>query len=103
MTGSSVSCRHHNKIRSVEPRELTPYTSLETLDLSANDITEIRSRSFPLRLRIKDLDLGSNKLSSLESGAFDNLSRSLLTLRLSKNRISQLPVKAFKLPALTQL
>lgn len=47
--------------------------------------------------------LGSNRISTLESGAFDNLSRSLLTLRLSKNRITQLPVKAFKLPRLTQL
>ncbi|XP_040263538.1 leucine-rich repeats and immunoglobulin-like domains protein 1 isoform X1 [Bufo bufo] len=94
---------HHNKIRNIEPRDLLPYTSLETLDLSANDITEIRSGSFPLRLRIKDLNLGSNKLSRLESGSFDNLSRSLLTLRLSKNRISQLPVRAFKLPLLTQL
>ncbi|KAM3914583.1 leucine-rich repeats and immunoglobulin-like domains protein 1 [Leptodactylus fuscus] len=94
---------HHNKIRNIEQRDLIPYTSLETLDLSSNDLTEIRSGSVPLRLRIKDLNLGSNKLSSLESGSFDNLSRSLLTLRLSKNRISQLPVKAFKLPLLTQL
>ncbi|XP_069823016.1 leucine-rich repeats and immunoglobulin-like domains protein 1 [Dendropsophus ebraccatus] len=94
---------HHNKIRNIEQSDLIPYASLETLDLSSNEITEIRSGLFPLRLRIKDLNLGSNKLSSLESGSFDNLSRSLLTLRLSKNRISQLPVRAFKLPLLTQL
>uniref|UniRef100_A0A8C6R0B9 Leucine-rich repeats and immunoglobulin-like domains 1 n=1 Tax=Nannospalax galili TaxID=1026970 RepID=A0A8C6R0B9_NANGA len=48
-------------------------------------------------------NLASNRISTLESGAFDGLSRSLLTLRLSKNRITQLPVKAFKLPRLTQL
>lgn len=47
--------------------------------------------------------LGNNRISALEPGAFDGLSRSLLTLRLSKNRIAQLPVKAFKLPRLTQL
>ncbi|KAM5148036.1 leucine-rich repeats and immunoglobulin-like domains protein 1 [Mantella aurantiaca] len=94
---------HHNKIRSIEAKELVPYTALETLDLSSNEITEIRKGSFPPQLRIKDINLGSNKLSSLEAGSFDNLSRSLLTLRLSKNRISQLPVKAFKLLSLTQL
>ncbi|XP_018409990.1 PREDICTED: leucine-rich repeats and immunoglobulin-like domains protein 1 [Nanorana parkeri] len=94
---------HHNKIRSIEAKELVPYTALEILDLSSNEITEIRRGSFPAQLRIKELNLGSNKLSSLEAGAFDNLSRSLLTLRLSKNRISQLPVKAFKLFSLTQL
>lgn len=47
--------------------------------------------------------MASNRIGILESGAFDGLSRSLLTLRLSKNRITQLPVKAFKLPRLTQL
>lgn len=94
---------HHNKIRSIEATELIPYTALETLDLSSNEITEIRRGSFPLQLRIKEINLGSNKLSSLEAGSFDNLSRSLLTLRLSKNRISHLPVKAFKLYSLTQL
>ncbi|XP_075039503.1 leucine-rich repeats and immunoglobulin-like domains protein 1 [Mixophyes fleayi] len=94
---------HHNKIRSIEPHELTEYTALENLDLSSNEITKIPSGSFPSRLRITDLNLGSNKLNSLEPGSFDNLSRSLLTLRLSKNRISQLPAKAFRLHLLTQL
>ncbi|KAM9326761.1 leucine-rich repeats and immunoglobulin-like domains protein 1 [Gastrophryne carolinensis] len=94
---------HHNKIRKVESKDLMPYTSLETLDLSFNEITEVHSSSFPQRLRIKDLNLGSNKLGSLNAGSFDNLSRSLLMLRLSKNRITQLPVKAFRLPLLTQL
>ncbi|XP_074054884.1 leucine-rich repeats and immunoglobulin-like domains protein 1 [Macrotis lagotis] len=93
----------HNKIRSVEASQLKPYVSLQTLDLSSNNITEVRSTSFPHGLHIKELHLGSNRISTLEPGAFDNLSRSLLTLRLSKNRITQLPVKAFKLPRLTQL
>ncbi|KAE8612587.1 hypothetical protein XENTR_v10012906 [Xenopus tropicalis] len=94
---------HHNKIRSIDPSQLKPYVALETLDLSSNELTEIRSGSFPAGLRIKELHLGSNKISSLEPGSFDSLSRSLLTLRLSKNRISQLPVKVFRLPRLTQL
>eukprot|EP00069_Balaena_mysticetus_P017492 bmy_10593T0 len=93
----------HNRIRSVEGGQLKAYVSLEVLDLSSNNITEIRSTCFPHGLPIKELNLASNRLSSLESGAFDGLSRSLLTLRLSKNRITQLPVKAFKLPRLTQL
>ncbi|NWX99995.1 LRIG1 protein, partial [Nothoprocta ornata] len=94
---------HHNRIRSIEASQLKPYVSLETLDLSFNDITEIRNGCFPQGLHIKELYLGSNRISTLEPGAFDSLSRSLLTLRLSKNRITQLPVKAFRLPRLTQL
>ncbi|KAG8523864.1 Leucine-rich repeats and immunoglobulin-like domains protein 1 [Galemys pyrenaicus] len=93
----------HNKIRSVEGSQLQAYLSLEALDLSSNNITEIRTTCFPHGLPIKELNLASNRISTLESGAFDGLSRSLLTLRLSKNRITQLPVKAFKLPRLTQL
>ncbi|KAM8930781.1 leucine-rich repeats and immunoglobulin-like domains protein 1 [Pelodytes ibericus] len=94
---------HHNKIRGVEPSQMEQYISLETLDLSFNEITEIQNGWFPLGLRIQELHLGSNKVSTLESGSFDTLSRSLAVLRLSKNRISHLPVKAFKLPRLTQL
>uniref|UniRef100_A0A8C0ABW1 Leucine rich repeats and immunoglobulin like domains 1 n=1 Tax=Bos mutus grunniens TaxID=30521 RepID=A0A8C0ABW1_BOSMU len=93
----------HNRIRSVEGSQLKAYLSLHVLDLSANNITEIRSTCFPHGLPLTELNLASNRISTLESGAFDGLSRSLLTLRLSKNRITQLPVKAFKLPRLTQL
>ncbi|XP_060127311.1 leucine-rich repeats and immunoglobulin-like domains protein 1 [Zootoca vivipara] len=94
---------NRNKISSIEASQLEPYIALGTLDLSSNNITEIRSGCFPVGLRIKDLHLGSNRISILETKAFDSLSRSLLTLRLSKNRIAQLPAKAFKLPKLTQL
>ncbi|XP_036896801.1 leucine-rich repeats and immunoglobulin-like domains protein 1 isoform X2 [Sturnira hondurensis] len=93
----------HNKIRSVEGSQLKAYLSLEVLDLSWNNITEMRSTCFSYGPPIKELNLASNRISTLESGAFDGLARSLLTLRLSKNRITQLPVKAFKLPRLTQL
>uniref|UniRef100_A0A8C5ZMS4 Leucine rich repeats and immunoglobulin like domains 1 n=1 Tax=Marmota marmota marmota TaxID=9994 RepID=A0A8C5ZMS4_MARMA len=93
----------HNRIRSVNGSQLKAYLSLEVLDLSSNNITEIRSACFPPGLHIRELNLASNRIGTLESGAFDGLSRSLLTLRLSKNRITQLPVKAFKLPRLTQL
>ncbi|XP_008586400.1 PREDICTED: leucine-rich repeats and immunoglobulin-like domains protein 1 [Galeopterus variegatus] len=93
----------HNRIRSVEGSQLKAYLSLQVLDLSWNNITEIRGACFPHGLHIKELNLASNRIGTLESGAFDGLSRSLLTLRLSKNRITQLPVKAFKLPRLTQL
>ncbi|KAJ7317061.1 hypothetical protein JRQ81_003223, partial [Phrynocephalus forsythii] len=94
---------NRNRIHRIEASQLEPLVALETLDLSSNNITEIRSGCFPVGLHIKDLYLGSNRISVLETKAFDSLSRSLLTLRLSKNRITQLPVKAFKLPKLMQL
>ncbi|XP_059184547.1 LOW QUALITY PROTEIN: leucine-rich repeats and immunoglobulin-like domains protein 1 [Centropristis striata] len=94
---------HHNKIRVIDGRRTRELASVETLDLSNNDITELRGHSFPAGLQIRDLYLSNNKISVLELGALDHLGSTLQVLRLSRNRISQIPVKAFQLPRLTQL
>ncbi|KAK0155729.1 Leucine-rich repeats and immunoglobulin-like domains protein 1 [Merluccius polli] len=95
--------RHHNKIRSIDGTRTKELVSVETLDLSNNDITELRTHCFPAGLRIKDLYLASNKISMLELGSLDHLGSTLQVLRLSRNRIGQVPVRAFQLPGLTQL
>uniref|UniRef100_A0A673ZAW7 Leucine rich repeats and immunoglobulin like domains 1 n=1 Tax=Salmo trutta TaxID=8032 RepID=A0A673ZAW7_SALTR len=94
---------HHNKIRTIDGRRMRDLISVETLDLSNNDITEVRVQGFPAGLQIKDLYLSNNKIQFLEAGALDQLSSTLQVLRLSRNRISQVPVKGFQLPKLTQL
>lgn len=94
---------HHNRIRRLEGSLLQNFSALETLDLSNNDITELREHCFPLGLQIKDLHLSSNKIVHLEFGAFKNLAGSLQILRLSRNRLTHLPVKGLELPKLTQL
>nr|CBN81081.1 Leucine-rich repeats and immunoglobulin-like domains protein 1 [Dicentrarchus labrax] len=94
---------HHNKIRSIDGRRTRELVSVETLDLSNNDITELRGPCFPAGLQIRDLYLSNNKIIVLELGALDHLGSTLQVLRLSRNRISQIPVRAFQLPRLTQL
>ncbi|XP_035517220.1 leucine-rich repeats and immunoglobulin-like domains protein 1 isoform X2 [Morone saxatilis] len=94
---------HHNKIRSIDGRRTRELVSVETLDLSNNDITELRGHCFPAGLQIRDLYLSNNKIIALELGALDHLGSTLQVLRLSRNRISQIPVRAFQLPRLTQL
>ncbi|XP_034440805.1 leucine-rich repeats and immunoglobulin-like domains protein 1 [Hippoglossus hippoglossus] len=94
---------HHNKIRSIDSRRTRELVSVESLDLSNNDINELRGHSFPAGLQIRDLYLSNNKISTLELGALDHLGSTLQVLRLSRNRISQIPVRAFQLPRLTQL
>ncbi|XP_036415525.1 leucine-rich repeats and immunoglobulin-like domains protein 1 [Colossoma macropomum] len=94
---------NYNKISSVQGSRLQNLTRLETLDLSNNDIIDLREHCFPPGLRIRELILSSNKIVHLESGAFRNLAGSLQVLRLSRNRLTQLPVKGLELPKLTQL
>ncbi|KAI4826372.1 hypothetical protein KUCAC02_029820 [Chaenocephalus aceratus] len=84
---------HHNKIRSIDGRRTGELASVETLDLSNNDIAELRGHCFPAGLQIRHLYLSNNKISMLELGALDHLGATL----------SQIPVKAFQLPRLTQL
>uniref|UniRef100_A0A096MH98 Leucine rich repeats and immunoglobulin like domains 1 n=1 Tax=Poecilia formosa TaxID=48698 RepID=A0A096MH98_POEFO len=94
---------HHNKIRTINGSRTTELVSVETLDLSNNDITDLRGDGFPSGLQIRDLYLSNNKISTLQLGALDHLGSTLQVLRLSRNRISQIPIRAFQLPRLTQL
>lgn len=47
--------RHHNKIRTIDGSRTTELVSVETLDLSNNDITDLRGDGFPAGLQIRDL------------------------------------------------
>uniref|UniRef100_A0A8C2GPA1 Leucine-rich repeats and immunoglobulin-like domains 3 n=1 Tax=Cyprinus carpio TaxID=7962 RepID=A0A8C2GPA1_CYPCA len=76
--------------------------ALETLDLSNNNIMEVRAGAFP-PLPLKNLLMNNNRISTLEHGCFSNLSSSLLVLKLNKNRLSSIPPKIFSLPHLQHL
>uniref|UniRef100_A0A3Q1C5R9 Ig-like domain-containing protein n=1 Tax=Amphiprion ocellaris TaxID=80972 RepID=A0A3Q1C5R9_AMPOC len=89
----------HNRISELLMHQLQPYVSLETLDLTSNSISELKVGSFP-SLQLKYLNLSNNKISVLEPGCFENISSSLLVLRLNRNRLAVLPSKVFKLPQL---
>uniref|UniRef100_A0A8C7ZL73 Leucine-rich repeats and immunoglobulin-like domains 1 n=1 Tax=Oryzias sinensis TaxID=183150 RepID=A0A8C7ZL73_9TELE len=97
---------HHNNIRSIDGRRIRELVSVETLDLSNNEITENLIERHVLMLQFPSSlfrYLSNNKISVLELGALDRLGSSLQVLRLSRNRISQIPIRAFQLPRLTQL
>uniref|UniRef100_A0A665TCK7 Ig-like domain-containing protein n=1 Tax=Echeneis naucrates TaxID=173247 RepID=A0A665TCK7_ECHNA len=89
----------HNRISELQMHQLHPYTSLEALDLTSNSISELKVGSFP-SMQLKYLNLSNNKISVLEPGCFDNISSSLLVLKLNRNRLVVLPSKVFKLPQL---
>ncbi|XP_055484772.1 leucine-rich repeats and immunoglobulin-like domains protein 2 isoform X2 [Psammomys obesus] len=89
----------HNLIPEINAEAFQLYTALESLDLSSNIISEIKTSSFP-RMSLKYLNLSNNRITTLEAGCFDNLSGSLLVVKLNRNRISMIPPKVFKLPHL---
>ncbi|XP_045059452.2 leucine-rich repeats and immunoglobulin-like domains protein 2 isoform X3 [Desmodus rotundus] len=89
----------HNTIAEINAEVFQFYPALESLDLSSNIISEIKTSSFP-RMQLKYLNLSNNRITILEAGCFDNLSSSLLVVKLNRNRISMIPPKIFKLPHL---
>ncbi|XP_064511886.1 leucine-rich repeats and immunoglobulin-like domains protein 3 isoform X1 [Pseudopipra pipra] len=96
-----------NKIANVLSEHLKPFQSLETLDLSNNNISELKMSSFP-SLQLKYLHyfnryLNNNRITSMEPGTFDNLSTTLQVLKLNRNKISAIPQKMFKLSHLQHL
>uniref|UniRef100_A0A673BGW8 Ig-like domain-containing protein n=1 Tax=Sphaeramia orbicularis TaxID=375764 RepID=A0A673BGW8_9TELE len=94
--------RANNRITRISVEQLRPFLALETLDLSNNNIVDIKASSFPA-LPLKNLFLNNNRISSLETGCFTNLSSSLQVLRLNRNRLSSIPAKIFQLPNLHHL
>ncbi|OXB72515.1 UNVERIFIED_CONTAM: hypothetical protein H355_008211 [Colinus virginianus] len=91
-----------NKIANILSEHLKPFQSLETLDLSNNNISELKMSSFPF-LQLKYLYINSNRITSMEPGTFDNLSTTLQVLKLNRNKISAIPQKMFKLSHLQHL
>ncbi|XP_035243832.1 leucine-rich repeats and immunoglobulin-like domains protein 2 [Anguilla anguilla] len=89
----------HNRISELVTQQLQSYVSLESLDLSSNSISELKAGAFP-PMQLKYLNLSNNKISNLEPGCLDNVSHSLLVLKLNRNRISALPQKGFRLSQL---
>uniref|UniRef100_A0A8C7YSA3 Leucine-rich repeats and immunoglobulin-like domains 3 n=1 Tax=Oryzias sinensis TaxID=183150 RepID=A0A8C7YSA3_9TELE len=94
--------RANNKIARISQEQLGPFLSLETLDLSYNNIVEMKAGSFPA-LPLRNMFLNNNRISSMETGCFANLSSTLQVLRLNRNRLSAITPKIFQLPSLQHL
>ncbi|XP_007897588.2 leucine-rich repeats and immunoglobulin-like domains protein 2 isoform X2 [Callorhinchus milii] len=92
----------HNQVFEIIAADLQPYSSLETFDLSFNSISEVTTSSFPI-MQLKYLHLNNNRVTFMELGCFDNLSRTLLVLKLNRNRITVIQPKTFRLPQLQYL
>ena len=82
----TIKCTHL-QLTSV-PTYLSP--SVEVLDLSYNNITELNNKSFENYKHLHILKIGKNNISLIESGSFEHLT-TLTILVLDKNKITTLP------------
>lgn len=61
---------------------------LDSLDLSNNDIIELRNLVFFYAKRLETINLSFNKIKFIHEGAFDDMSENLISLDLSFNQIA---------------
>ena len=71
------------------------FPNLRYLDLSRNQVREIKHKTFIGFKLLKSLDLGSNQISYVSSKAFDHLSN-LTDLSLDKNQLKELDFRWFR-------
>lgn len=83
-----------NKINSVH-YTFSFYTSLVSLNLSANKIQELGSKNFETQKNLKFLNLSSNEIENITKDSFKGL-HALVILDLSGNHLKELPPLVFR-------
>lgn len=89
---------NHNKLQSLERVNFTIFPVLKYLDLSFNDISNLKPRAFDaVSSTLRVLTLSYNNISHIEPGVFDQLNV-LEMLSLNFNKLETLPL--LRLPTL---
>lgn len=94
-----------NKIKSIEPQDLPPNTSLTRLYLQGNAFGNDGVKHLLARFRLIKLDLTANGITSIRSASLTHQNSSLQSLDISFNKISQNTfIRILKsLPSITEL
>ncbi|XP_065573963.1 toll-like receptor 6 [Artemia franciscana] len=83
-----------NRLKDI-PTSLKTLVRLKTLDLGSNKFEELRNNSFSGLSALHTVKLGENLLHEIEAGAFKNL-RSLKVLNLARNALYYLENRVFE-------
>lgn len=93
----------HNQISKIEAAALSSLASLETLDLSFNSLTKLERNQFRGLKKLKSLDLSSNRFSTFDRSDFTEL-LTLTSLNISNNgNLTKLPQSIFARNAQLQM
>ncbi|CAF0827465.1 unnamed protein product [Brachionus calyciflorus] len=85
-----------NQIREIRNYEFSSMTLLERLDLSSNLITNVANKSFYSLKKLKYIDLANNYLTQIPKNLFHDQKESLEYLNLNHNNLTQVAKEAFK-------
>ncbi|XP_069673023.1 uncharacterized protein [Periplaneta americana] len=107
-TGNKIGTLSHNElpyvkmlgarscnILNIESKTFSELTQLEIVDISENEIPELKEDTFYGLTRLKDLDIRRCQIFVVDQRAFSGLTR-LVTLSLSYNNIQDLKPYTFK-------
>lgn len=86
---------HNEKLRTVHGDAFLGLVNVTTLDISRNNITDIRSRAFSSLGKVQQIDVSWNAVRTLPSGVFAGLKK-LRSLDMSRNNVSTIPPDVFK-------
>ncbi|XP_071549840.1 uncharacterized protein [Panulirus ornatus] len=85
----------HSQLSAVPQASLQKLSRLRSLDLEANNITELQSYSF-FNMNLLTLNLKGNGIKLISEYAFDGLEESLEELNIMNNKLKQLPIPALR-------
>ena len=77
------------------PKNINKFSNLQRLNLSSNQIIEIKEDTFKSLTNLRELSLGNNKITEIKENTFKSLT-SLQTLHLCDNQMTEIKEDTFK-------
>ncbi|KAI6177317.1 hypothetical protein M3Y97_00893500 [Aphelenchoides bicaudatus] len=87
----------HNKIKEFPADTLNKLSSLLSLDLSNNSITDLTSKHvLPTLPKLFEINLGTNKIGDVHKNFFDGVKNNIQSINLGHNELKSVPASALR-------
>lgn len=85
----------NNNVTSLKPKTFTGNERLQTLSLSHNALEELPSFAFPALRHLKTIDLSHNRIAFIDKQAFGSLGNSVESIYINDNMLKTLREQVF--------